>query len=155
MTGIQTLEARAALGCIFATAGFIAASTAAIHRPSRPAFNRAINLAFILSRLALFIGIFFVLHLPVRGDIPSFYVPEARSLMQHKLPYRDFASSYAPLHTFLDAAALSIWNSPRAIILIAILAECFILPVWMRAARLFAPERAVRIAAVLYVTSAI
>jgi Glycosyltransferase family 87 len=155
MTGIQSLEARTALGCVFAVAGYIAASSSAIHRLSRRAFDRAANLAFILSRFVIFFVVFFALHLPVRGDIPAFYFWEAHWLMQHRLPYRDFPSSYAPLHSFLDAALLLLWNSPVAIVLFAILAECLILPVWLRAARLFASESAVRIAAVLYVTSAI
>jgi len=155
MTGIQSLEARTALGSVFAIAGYIAASSNAIHRLTRRAFDRTANIAFILSRLAVFIGVFGVLHLPVRGDIPAFYVTEAHWLMQHQLPYRDFPSSYAPLHPFLDAALLSLWNSPIAIILFAILVECLILPVWLRAARLFASESTVRIAAALYITSAI
>ena len=155
MTGIQSLEARIALGSAFAIVGFLAASSKSIHRPTHPTFDRTVNIAFILSRLAIFFGVFFVLHLPVRGDIPAFYVPEAHLLLQHQLPYRDFPSSYAPLHTFLDAAILRLWNSPLAIIFFAILVEFLTLPVWLRAARLFAAERAVRIAAVLYVTSAI
>ena len=155
MTGIQSLEARTALGSAFAIVGFFAASSNYIHRPGRRPFERTINIAFILSRLAVFCGVFLVLHLPVRGDIPAFYFPEAHLLLQHQLPYRDFQSSYAPLHTFLDAALLRLWNSPLAIILFAILVEFLILPVWLRAARLFASERAVRIAAVLYLTSAI
>lgn len=155
MTGIQSLEARTALGSAFAIVGFFAASSKFIHRPTHPTFDRTINIAFIASRLAVFFGVFFVLHLPVRGDIPAFYVTEAHLLLQHQLPYRDFQSSYAPLHTFLDAAILRLWNSPLAIILFAILIEFLTLPVWLRAARLFASERGVRIAAVLYVTSAI
>jgi hypothetical protein len=155
MTGIQSLEARTALGCVFALAGYVAASSSAIHRLTRRAFDRTANLAFILSRFVIFFGVFFALHLPVRGDIPSFYFPEAHWLLQHQLPYRDFPSSYAPLHSFLDAGLLLLWNSPIAIILFAILAECLILPVWLRAARLFASESSVRIAAALYVTSAI
>ncbi len=155
MTGIQSLEARAALGCVFAATGYIAASGSAIHRIARRAFDRTANLAFILSRFIIFFGVFFALHLPVRGDIPSFYFPEAHWLMRHQLPYRDFPSSYAPLHAFLDAGLLLLWNSPIAIILFAILAECLILPIWLRTARLFASEAAVRIAAVLYITSAV
>lgn len=155
MTGIQSLEARTALGCVCAVAGYIAASSSAIHRLTRRAFDRTANLAFILSRFVLFFGVFFAFHLPVRGDIPAFYFPEAQWLMHHRLPYRDFPSSYAPLHSFLDAGALLLWNSPIAIILLAILAECLILPVWLRVARLFASESAVRIAAALYITSAI
>ncbi len=155
MTGIQSLEARTALGCVFAVAGYIAACSNSIHRLTRRAFDRTANLAFILSRFFIFFGVFFALHVPPRGDIPAFYFTEAHSLMQHRLPYRDFPSSYAPLHPFLDAGLLLLWNSPIAIILFAILAECLILPVWLRAARLFASESAVRIAAALYITSAI
>ncbi len=155
MTGIQSLEARTALGCVFAVTGYIAASGSAIQRLTRRAFDRTANLAFILSRFVIFFGVFFALHLPVRGDVPAFYFPEAHRLMQHQLPYRDFPSSYAPLHSFLDAALLLLWNSPIAIILFAILAECLILPIWLRAARLVVSESAVRIAAVLYITSAI
>lgn len=155
MTGIQSLEARTALGSVFAVAGYIAASSRAIHRLTRHTFDRTANLAFILSRFVIFFAVFFALHLPVRGDIPSFYFPEAHWLMQHQLPYRDFPSSYAPLHSFLDAGLLLLWNSPIAIILFAMLAEFLILPVWLRTARLFASESAVRIAAALYITSAI
>jgi hypothetical protein len=155
LTGIQSLEARAALGCIFAAAGYVAASSPGIQRESRERFDRAVNAAFIVSRVAVYLAAFFVLRLPVRGDIAAYYFPEAHLLMRHELPYRDFASSYGPLHTYLDAAVLLVWNSPLAIILFAILVECLILPVWMRVARLFAPESAVRIAAVLYVASAI
>lgn len=155
MTGMQSLEARTALGCAFAAAGYAAATSPSIHRGAREHFNRVVNVVFIVSRLVVYLAAFFVLRLPVRGDIPSFYVPEAHLLMQHLLPYRDFACDYAPLHPYLDAAVLFVWNSPLAIILFAILVECLILPVWMRVARLFAPESAVRIAAVLYVASAI
>lgn len=155
MTGTQSLEARTALGSVFAIAGFIAASSSVIHRLPRRSFDRTINIVFILSRLAVFCGVFFALHLPVRGDIPAFYFPEAHWLMQHQMPYRDFPSSYAPLHTFLDSGVVLLWNSPVAIILFAVLAEFLILPVWLRAARLLTSEYAVRIAAVLYLTSAI
>src|ERR1700761_2564908 len=115
MTGIQSLEARTALGCVFAIAGYIAASGSAIHRLTLRAFDRTAKLAFVLSRFV----------------IPSFYFPEAHWLMQHRLPYRDFPSSYAPLHSFLDASLLLLWNSPIAIILFAMLAEFLILPVWL------------------------
>jgi Glycosyltransferase family 87 len=155
MTGIQSLEARTALGSVFAIAGFLAASSNSIDRLTRRAFDRTINIAFIVSRFIVFFGVFYALHLPVRGDIPAFYFPEAHWLLQHQLPYRDFLSSYAPLHTFLDAGLLLLWNSPIAIIFFAVLAEFLILPIWLRAARLFASEHTVRLAAVLYLASAI
>ncbi len=153
MTGFQSLEARAALGGFFAVSGYFATSSAAIHRGSQRSFDRAVNAAFILTRFSLYITTFFILRLPMRGDIPSYYLAEANDVLRHMLPYRDFGSSYAPLHPFLDAGLLLLWRSPLVMPLFAILVECCILPVWLRASRLVCAEPAVRIAAVLYVAS--
>lgn len=154
MTGIQSLEARTALGCAVAAASYILASSRRIHQPTQKSFDRGVTLAFIASRLGLFIFIFFVLHIAVRGDIPTFYVIPARDALQHKLPYIDYSTSYAPLHATLDGGLLLLWNSPLVIILFSILVECFLLPIWLRASRLFLSEETVRIAAVLYLASA-
>jgi hypothetical protein len=151
---MQSLEARAALGGFFALASYITASSRWIHRGAQKSFDRAVNIAFVLSRLGLYVLTFLVLHLAVRGDVPTFYVLPARAALQHKLPYIDYPTSYAPLHATLDAGLLLLWNSPLAIILFAILAECFLLPVWLRVSRQFLSESTVRIAAVLYLTSA-
>lgn len=155
MTGFQSLEARAALGGFFAVFSYFAASSNAIHRSSQRTFDRAVNAVFILTRFSLYITTFFILRLPMRGDIPSFYLSEANDVLRHMLPYRDFGSSYAPLHPFLDAGLLLLWRSPLVMPLFAILVECFILPVWLRVSRLFCAESTVRIAAVLYVASPI
>jgi hypothetical protein len=155
MTGIQTLAARSALGALCAIAGYILSSSSWIHRTPQRIFNRAVYVAVPFTRLGLFLLVFVVLHVAPRGDIPAFYVPEGHSAILWHVPYRDFPSSYAPLHPFVDAAVLRVWDSPLAIILFAILVECFLLPVWMRAGRLFASEAAVRTAAVLYLTSAV
>ena len=154
MTGIQSLEARTALGSIFASASYILGSSRWIHRGKQQSFDRAVNLAFIASRVGLYIFVYFILHLAVRGDVPTFYVEPARAALQGALPYIGYSTSYAPLHATLDAGLLLLWNSPHVIILFAIVAECFVLPVWMRASRLFLPEETVRIAAVLYLCSA-
>lgn len=155
MTGIQSLEARTALGSIVAITGFIAASSRAIHRPTSRTFDRAVNLGFIASRLGLYILVYFVLHLAVRGDVPTFYVEPARAALQGALPYIGYSTSYAPLHATLNAGLLLLWNSPLVIILFALIVECFVLPVWLRVSREFLPEQTVRIAAVLYLCSAI
>lgn len=155
MTGVQSLETRAALGSLFAIASYFAASSSGIHRLSKKVFDRAVNAAFVISRLGLYILAFFILRFSVRGDVPTFYVLPAEGTLHHLLPYRDFPTSYAPLHSYLDAGILLLWHSPLAIILFAILAECLILPVWLRVARLFVSESCARIGAVLYVTSAI
>ena len=154
MTGIQSLEARTALGGVFAAAGYVLSSSRRIHGVAQRSFDRAINAAFVASRLALYVFIFFVLHLAVRGDVPTFYVLPARAALAHKLPYIDYSTSYAPLHAALDGGLLLLWNSPLAIILFAVAAEWFLLPVWLRVARLFLAEETVRIGAVLYLCSA-
>ncbi|HEY4008607.1 MAG TPA: hypothetical protein VGM11_00530, partial [Acidobacteriaceae bacterium] len=137
MTGTQSLEARAALGGFFALASYITASSAWIHRGTRKSFDRAVNIAFVASRFGLYILVFLVLHFAVRGDVPTFYVLPARAALLHKLPYIDYPTSYAPLHATLDGGLLLLWNSPLVIILFAIVAECFLLPVWMRLSRQF------------------
>jgi hypothetical protein len=71
------------------------------------------------------------------------------------LPYRDFPSSYAPLHPYLDGIPVAIWHSPLAIILFAILVESLILPLWLRMGRGFLREFEIRTAAILYIASAV
>jgi len=154
MTGIQSLEARAALGASFATAGYILACSRRIQSVAQNSFDRAVNIAFIGSRLVLYVVVFFVLHLAVRGDVPTFYVLPARAALAHKLPYIDYPTSYAPLHATLDGGLLLLWNSPLVILLFAMVVEWFLLPVWLRVSRLFLSEENVRIGAVLYLCSA-
>lgn len=155
MTGTQSLEARTALGGLFAVASYIAASSRWIQRGTREHFDRVVNLAFIASRVGLYVLVYFILHLAVRGDVPTFYVEPARAALHGALPYIGYSTSYAPLHATLDGGLLLIWNSPLVIILFAVVAECFVLPVWLRVSRLFLSEETVRIAAVLYLASAI
>ncbi len=155
MTGIQSLEARTALGGLFAAASYILGSSRWIHRSTQKTFDRAVNLAFIASRLGLYILVYFILHLSVRGDVPTFYVEPARAALHGALPYLGYSTSYAPLHATLDAGLLLLWNSPLVIILFAAVADCLVLPVWLRASRHFLSEETVRIAAVLYLASAI
>ena len=122
---------------------------------TRRTFDRVVPLAFLASRLALYVGVFLVLRIAPRGDIPAFYWDEANKVLAHQLPYRDFQSSYAPLHPYLDAVAILIWHSPLAMILLAICAEAFVLPLWLRVGRTFLGERDVRSASLLYLTSVI
>jgi len=154
LTGIQSLEARTALGSLFAAASYILGSSRWIHRSTQKTFDRAVNLAFIGSRLGLYVLVYFILHLAVRGDIPTFYVEPAQAALHGALPYIGYSTSYAPLHATLDAGLLLLWNSPLVIILFSVIAECFLLPVWLRVSRLFLSEETVRIAAVLYLASA-
>ena len=153
MTGAHTLAARATLGGMAAACSVALASTKRFLKAGQRRFDRATLAALAVSRLSLYLLIFFGLHVAPRGDIPFFYRPEALRVLHGQLPYRDFASSYAPLHGYLDAAVLQVWNSPLALILFAILVEAFSFPLFLRIARGGFSESQVRVAALLYLAS--
>ncbi len=155
MTGTQSLFARTALGCLVGGISVWVSSISRLRTLARTSFDRTITVAFVVSRLVVCIGIFLVLRIAPRGDIPAFYWGESNAVLAHLLPYRDFLSSYAPLHPYLDAVAILIWHSPLAIILLAICAEAFVLPFWLSVGRIFLDEHHVRSACLLYLTSVI
>ncbi len=155
MTGYQSLIARAALGVAAAAASIGLVFSARLYSLPQRTFDRFVTVAFFVSRLAVYFGVFFIFHIPPRGDIPSFYWDQALYVLQGLLPYRDFPSSYAPLHAFLDAAIMRVWFSPLAIILFSLLAECLLVPLWLYLGRKLFSDRDLRTAALLYLTSAI
>lgn len=155
MTGLQTLAERLILGAAAGAAGVVLSSARAIHRPGNSAFRRIAAAAFLLSRFGSFVLIFLVFHVAPRGDIPGFYFPEGSAALRGLLPYRDFASSYAPLHPFMDGALLFLWHSPLVIILFAICVEGVLFRLWLRVGSDLFPEPLLRKAAVLYLTSAL
>lgn len=153
MTGAQTLGARAALGGVAAGCSIALGSTRRFLSLRDRRFDMFATVALLASRFGLYCLVFFGLRIPPRGDVPSFYLPEASAVLAGKLPYRDFASSYAPMHAFLGAAVLFVWNSPLALVLFAILVEAAAFPVFLRAARCGFGEREVRLGALLYLAS--
>ena len=128
MTGAHTLAARAALGGLAAGCSLALTWRERFEKASNRSFDCGILGAFLASRLGLYLLIFFAFHIAPRGDIPVFYRPEALAVLHGEMPYRDFSSSYAPLHGFLDGLVLRLWNSPL-------------------------PEQRVRLAALLYLAS--
>jgi hypothetical protein len=155
LTGEQALIARGVLGAVAGIATVVVASHPFPRRISNARFDRLILMAFAASRLGIFGLVFLLLRIPPRGDIPAYYWPEALSVLRGLLPYRDFPSSYAPLHPYLDALAILIWHSPLAIILLTIIVEAAMLWLWLRFGRGLLFEAEVRTAALLYLTSAI
>ncbi len=153
MTGTQTLEARAVLGLVFGGASLALLFIRRLFTLTEQAFDRALLATYAVSRLALFGLVFVVLHIPPRGDIPSYYLPEGRSALSGLMPYRDFASSYGPLHPYMDAFVLRIWNSPVALIGFALIVELLTLALFLHLGRRLFAERRVRIAALLYLAS--
>ncbi|WP_035349510.1 hypothetical protein [Edaphobacter aggregans] len=155
MTGQQTLIARAALGVLAGASSFAALSSPRLQRLTAPRFDRVVTAAFLVSRLGLFSIIFLVFRLTPRGDIPAYYWTEARNVQEGLLPYRDFASSYAPLHPYLDSLTIALWHTPLVIILLAILIEAALLPLWLRFGRTLLAEQQLRTGALLYLASAV
>ena len=153
MTGNHTLMARVALGGVAAMSSVALAGGGRLFDMASRSFDRLVTLAFLVSRLSLYFVVFFGLGIVPRGDVPAFYVIEAREVLAGKLPYAQFGSSYAPLHGFLDAGVLRLWNSPLALILFAILVEAVAYPLFLRMARRGFSEGRVRVAALLYLTS--
>lgn len=155
MTGSQSLIARTSLSVMIGVVSIAVCSFRRLFSLPSQSFDRVLNVAFVLSRFGLYLVVFFILRINPRGDVVGFYWPEANSALDHLIPYRDFYSPYAPLHSYLDALAISIWNSRLAIILLAICVETLLLPLWLRIGRTFLTEHEMRLGALLYLTSAI
>src|SRR5438309_43128 len=119
----------------------VAVSSSYLSRLSRQKFDRFVIGAMIVSRLAVYFGLFFVLRFEPRGDIPAYYWREGNKVLSGLLPYRDFPSSYAPLHPYLDAWLIRMWHSPLSIIIFSVCAELVLLPLWLRVGRAFLSEQ--------------
>jgi hypothetical protein len=155
MTGAQTLIARAAMGSFFALAGIALASSEHLLNLPERRFNRVVIVGMAALRLGMYALVFLVLRIPPRGDVQSYYMSQAEDALAHRLIYRDFDSSYAPLHPYLDGGLLALWHSPLVMILLAIVVEIVAMPLWMLIGRTFVAERSLRVAALLYVVSPI
>lgn len=155
MTGQQTLFARIALGLLAAALSVFLSSWPRLRVLENRRFDRMIYAAFAMSRLGLFGMVFLVWHTAPRGDVPSYYMQQAQWVLRGLVPYRDFVSSYAPLHPYLDAGLILAWHTPLAILFFSVLVELFLIPLWMLAGRQFLTEGELRTGALLYLASPI
>jgi hypothetical protein len=155
MTGQQTLFFRVALGLAAGVVSVLLVSLPRLQTISNRRFDRLLFTSFAGSRLGIFGLVFLALRIAPRGDVQAYYMQQAEWVLRGLLPYRDFVSSYAPLHPYLDAGLISLWHTPLAIMLFSVLAELLLLPLWMRAGREFLPEGNLRGAALLYLASPI
>lgn len=105
---------------------------------------------FVCSRLLVFGLIFFALHIGPRGDVVTYYYPEAFRTLHGALAYRDFPSSYAPLFSYIGALVLWLNNTPLALIAFTILVETCSVPIWFAAIRPCCAEPTFRRGALLY-----
>ncbi|MCU0338459.1 MAG: hypothetical protein MUE30_01135 [Spirosomaceae bacterium] len=77
---------------------------------------------WVLTRLLPFVVTFLLLDYTPFSDIDGFY-GQALGAVALKMVYRDFYCMYSPLFPYLNAAALWLWMSKKAIVLLMILME--------------------------------
>jgi hypothetical protein len=102
-----------------------------------------------LSRISLFMLIFFVLGIEPHSDVTVYY-SEAEAALHGAIPLVGIHTAYGPLFDEITAVAIACWHSPAALVFLAILVELCSFPVWLKVAREAFTERATRRAAVLY-----
>jgi hypothetical protein len=118
---------------------------------SERSFDRLALAAMVLTRLAVFAGLYLILGYEVPSDVAAAYLPEARHALQGQLAYRDFFTTYAPLFPYVAAIPVFFWNSGKSIALLAIVLEAVGFPFWLKAYRGLIGEEPFRTAVVLYV----
>ena len=150
----RALMLRGGLALVMIACSLFALSCRKLFEAPSRSFDRLILGFMVVSRLALFILTFFILHIAPRGDIVTYYWGQANAALAGQLPYRDFQSSYAPLHSLLDAGLLRIAHTPRMFILASMVAEWLLVFFWLRIGRSLFTEARFRRTAILYATSA-
>jgi glycosyl transferase family 87 len=131
MTGIQSLELRSLVGALGSGASVAVWRWASRLSLARERFRRRALAGFALTRIAFFLGAFFVLHIAARGDI-LLYMQEAAHVYAGQLVYRDFITPHAPLSAYLFAAMLQLRYDPRTIILFSVLFDVAAFALWLR-----------------------
>lgn len=116
-------------------------------------FTKIVTAGTLATRLSVFVIIFVVLGFQVQSDVPAAYYPEAKAALSGLVVYRDFFSTYSPLFAYVCAVPVWVWDSPKSIVLFAIVVESAALPVWLSVARSALPEELVRDVAWMYVFS--
>lgn len=134
---VLTLGSRATLGLLGACVAIFLCFRgvpASLTRLNKRSFDIATTAGFALLHLAIFLPLV-VVHIPLHADVPAYYLPQAREVLNGKIPYIDFHSSYGPLHSYLDATALRIWNNGYALLLLVIICDVAAFPIWLTALR--------------------
>ncbi|APR78982.1 Hypothetical protein A7982_04329 [Minicystis rosea] len=147
------LVVKLGIGLVGAIATAYLASSKRLQQLSDGRFTLAAVTGGAAVRLAIFVGVFIVAGFAPQSDVMGWYYPQAKEALLGHVPYRDFASSYAPLFPYLESLALRVWDSPKSIVLLSILAEIASLPLWLRVARDALGERDARVAMTIYLCS--
>jgi hypothetical protein len=113
---VTIVVAKLALAIAGAIAAVVLARSPRLQTMDARRFDRFALSGVTISRLAVFVGLYLVARQPVRSDVPLFYVPQGLAVLEGRVPYRDFDSSYAPLFPYVVAAVLAVWRSPLALV---------------------------------------
>ena len=149
MTGTQTLLARTVLGCVAAAATVLLPRFGRAYTWSDGDFRKRYLLAFSGVRFLLFGFVFLLLRIAPRGDLPGIYVGELKAYLAGAVPYRDYASSYAPLFPYLYGPLYRLHPSALTIIACSILVEIATAVIFLRWMPRVVSESRARFAALL------
>ena len=126
--------------------------TRVMERPEGSFLRWAVGLQLIPS-LGLFLALYVLGHQEPTSDVPSYYLPAARAVLQGQVPFRDFTSSYAPLFPYVGAALVSCWDSGKMFALFGIVLNAATLLLWHQTAKACLDQRTARQTTVLYASS--
>ncbi|MDX2151242.1 MAG: hypothetical protein SFV54_10955 [Bryobacteraceae bacterium] len=79
--------------------------------------------AVVVSRVGLFVLLYLIMGFEAPSDVGAAYYPEALAALEGKVVYREIATTYAPLFPYIAALPVLLWNSGKAIVLLAIAFE--------------------------------
>ncbi|CCG98239.1 hypothetical protein FAES_0225 [Fibrella aestuarina BUZ 2] len=105
--------------------------------------------AFVLCRIVPFVGIYLVLGLEPRSDVPLFYEAATQALWGDVV-YRDFWSPYSPLFSYFTGLPLLVWHDVRMITLQMLVLEGIAWWLTYQLARQTMPARNPTFLAILY-----
>jgi len=123
-----------------------------MERPEGSFLRWAVGLQVIPS-LALFMALYVLGHQEPTSDVPGYYLPAARAVLDGQVPFRDFTSSYAPLFPYVGAALVSFWDSGKMFALFDIVLNAATLLLWHQTAKACLDQRTGRQTTVLYASS--
>src|SRR5581483_9152433 len=120
--------------------------------PERVFLRWAVGLQLV-PVLALFVALYGLGDQQPTSDVPAYYLPAAHAALSGAIPYRDFASSYAPLFSYVGAALVSLWDSGKMFALFDTILNVITLVLWHESARACFEQRTARAATVLFAAS--
>lgn len=83
-------------------------------------------LSFLLFRILPFVFIYLILDFDTTSDVNIFF-SSALSAIHGGIVYRDFVTVYSPLFPYISGILLSVWSSPKAIVLMMLIVESIIM----------------------------